>query len=107
MDESKACAWRGRVGVGAPNRGYPSLLKKLSSGQHLHVAGAISFDALLKVLFAVGQELGRRVPLCLASATAALKCIAGFCRPVHLTALENVYGARGEKRDSRERDACL
>ena len=28
---------------------YPSLLKKLHSGQHLHVAGAISFDALLKV----------------------------------------------------------
>ncbi len=28
---------------------YPSLLKKLHSGQRLHVAGAISFDALLKV----------------------------------------------------------
>ncbi len=28
---------------------YPSLLKKLHSGERLHVAGAISFDALLKV----------------------------------------------------------
>lgn len=28
---------------------YPSLLKKLHSGERLHVAGAISFDAVLKV----------------------------------------------------------
>lgn len=40
---------------------YPSLLKKLHSGQHLHVAGAISFDALLKVTPAMPlpERIGR------------------------------------------------
>jgi hypothetical protein len=40
---------------------YPSLLKKLHSGQQLHVAGAISFDALLKVTPAMPlpERIGR------------------------------------------------
>ena len=40
---------------------YPSLLKKLHAGQGLHVAGAISFDALLKVTpqMPLAQRVGR------------------------------------------------
>ena len=40
---------------------YPSLLKKLHSGEGLHVAGAISFDALLKVAPAMPlpERIGR------------------------------------------------
>jgi uncharacterized membrane protein YraQ (UPF0718 family) len=47
------------AGVFWSTQRYPSLLKKLHSGQHLHVAGAISFDALLKVT--PGMPLAERV----------------------------------------------